>query len=547
MKRFLYLAGVLALCAAVGITTYMMTKSQLDENIKDLTQQVNRSADVERRANVVQRVSKQMEEIAYQQKDISDRQREEAERQTALAVEMRRRAESEQLLARMAESRARIEAVRADSMRNQAERLAKLALDAQQVSEHDRRVMDTLSYRTLARSLGSTSISQRQSGNEELARMLTNAALVFLDRYKGNLYTPEVFTSLLQATMNNSNGLGSYNTNTSASIRDISAIDAKDGFVAVTDYGDIFTINDQNENASRQRLLSNPRFSFRRVYGAEDYAYALDKNGVLYMTPYQGKGRIVAQLFGTNFNHMLKLLDNRLLLGGRRELYVFDMDTNQVVHHMGLPKPIQTLLLLNSKVYIIFTDGSSMYLDEEFQLSNFNWKVGDGVITSAIYVPKYRYYFLGMKDGDIIVKDLRLNYVGTIIGHRSAITSLQYDKDLLMSTSMDTHVYMLFLPKIQGAEYVFTDHSTELQEWVVPVDDMVSRSDNGARSWPLCSILRNDELVVGYHNGDILTMNYNLPEMRRRLSRYLQREFTSEEWTNYVSSTINYETFLDKK
>ena len=546
MKRFLYLAGVLVLCAVVGLTTYMLTKSRLDENIEDLTKQVNRSMDVERRANVVQRVSKQLEEIAYQQKDISDRQREEAEKQTALAVEMRRRAEEEQLLARLAESRARVEAIRADSMRNQAERLAKLALDAQEVSEHDRRVMDTLSYRTLARSLGSTSISQRQSGNEELARMLTNAALVFLDRYKGNQYTPEVFTSLLQATMDNTTGLGSYNTKTNASIRGISSIDARDGFVAVTDYGDIFTINDQSDKVSGQRLLSNPKYNFRAVFGAEDYAYALDKNGALYMAPYQGKGRVVAQLYGSNFNHMLKLLDNRLLLGGRRELYVFDMDMNQVVHHMGLPKPIQTVIMLNGKIYIIFVDGTAMLLDDDFQLSNFDFKV-NGVITSAIYVPKYRYYFLGMKDGDILVKDLRLNTVGTIIGHRSAITSLQYDKDLLMSTSMDTHVYMLYLPKIQGAEYVFTDYSTELQEWVVPVDDMVSRSDNGARSWPLCSILRNDELVVGYHNGDILTMNYNLPEMRRRLRRNLQREFTPEEWTNYVSSTINYETFLDKR
>ena len=546
MKRFLYLAGVLVLCAVVGLTTYMLTKSRLDENIEDLTKQVNRSMDVERRANVVQRVSKQLEEIAYQQKDISDRQREEAEKQTALAVEMRRRAEEEQLLARLAESRARVEAIRADSMRNQAERLAKLALDAQEVSEHDRRVMDTLSYRTLARSLGSTSISQRQSGNEELARMLTNAALVFLDRYKGNQYTPEVFTSLLQATMDNTTGLGSYNTKTNASIRGISSIDARDGFVAVTDYGDIFTINDQSDKVSGQRLLSNPKYSFRAVFGAEDYAYALDKNGALYMAPYQGKGRVVAQLYGSNFNHMLKLLDNRLLLGGRRELYVFDMDMNQVVHHMGLPRPIQTVIMLNGKIYIIFVDGTAMLLDDDFQLSNFDFKV-NGVITSAIYVPKYRYYFLGMKDGDILVKDLRLNTVGTIIGHRSAITSLQYDKDLLMSTSMDTHVYMLYLPKIQGAEYVFTDYSTELQEWVVPVDDMVSRSDNGARSWPLCSILRNDELVVGYHNGDILTMNYNLPEMRRRLRRNLQREFTPEEWTNYVSSTINYETFLDKR
>ena len=50
------------LCAAVGITTYMLTKNRLDENIKDLTKQVNRSMDVERRANVVQRVSRQIQE-----------------------------------------------------------------------------------------------------------------------------------------------------------------------------------------------------------------------------------------------------------------------------------------------------------------------------------------------------------------------------------------------------------------------------------------------------------------------------------------------------
>ena len=116
-----------------------------------------------------------------------------------------------------------------------------------------------------------------------------------------------------------------------------------------------------------------------------------------------------------------------------------------------------------------------------------------------------------------------------------------------MSTSMDTHVYMLFMPKIQGSEeYVFTDHSTELQEWVVPVDDMESLSENGIRSWPLCSILRNDEVLVGYSNGAILSMNYNLKSMRQELSSRVTREFTPEEWTNYVSSTAPYQKILDK-
>jgi len=546
MKKFLYLVGVLLLCAAVGGVTYMVTKSRQDETIKDLTQRVNRSNEVERRANVVQRVSKQMEEIAYQQKDISDRQREEAERQTALAVEMRKRAEFEQLQARAAEGRALNEAIRADSMRGRAERMAQLALEAQKVSEHNRSVMDTLSYRTLARSLGSTSASQRQSGNKELACMLTNAALTFLDRYKGNPYQPEVFTSLLQATSESGNGIDSYNTNTNASIRAISSIEGKDAFVAVTDYGDIFTRSDIDDNFMRKKLLSNPRYNFRGVYATDECAYALDKSGALYMAPFTGKGRVVTQLIGNNFNHLLKMHDNRLLLGGRRELYIYDMDKNEVVHHLGLPKPIETIVMLNGKVCIFFTDGTAANIDDDYQLSNHDWKTGKSIVTAAIYVPKYRYYFLGLKDGDILVKDLRMNTVGTIIGHQSEITSLQYDKDLLMSTSMDTHVYMLYLPKIQGSEYVFTDHSTELQEWVVPIDDMVSQSDNGARGWPLCSLLRHDELVVGYHNGEILTMDYNIREMRKELSRLVQREFTPEEWTNYVSSTAPYETFLDK-
>ena len=547
MKRILYGLGVLLLCGVVGYATYQTTKARQEEQIKELTRQVNQSAEVERRANVVQRVSKQMEEIAYQQKDISDLQREEAERQTALAVELRRRAEEEQLAARAAEGRARNAAIRADSMRSRAEEMTKLALEAQRVSERDRNVMDTLSYRTLARSLGATSASQWQSGNKELARMLTNAALLFLDRYKGNPFQPEVFSSLLQVTSNTDQKLGSFNTNTKAAIRDICRIPNQEGFVAVTDYGEVFVRGDQEDDIARKNLVQNPRYNFRGVHALEDRAYVLDVSGALLMVPYSGKPLQVAQLNGSHFNHLLKLHGTKLLLGGRRELHIFDMERNEVIHHMGLPKPIQLLARLNGKIYIFYTDGTSVNLDEDYRLQEMDWKVPGRVVTAAIYVPKYRYYFLGMKDGDILVKDLRMHTVGNVIGHQSEITSLQWDKDLLMSTSMDTHVYMLFMPKIQGSEeYVFTDHSTELQEWVVPVDDMESLSENGTRSWPLCSILRNDEVLVGYSNGAILSMNYNLRNMRRELSSQVKREFTPEEWTNYVSSTAPYQKILDK-
>ena len=60
-------------------------------------------------------------------------------------------------------------------------------------AELSKRVADTLSYRALARSLGSLSSIQTQMGDTELGDKLAYVSYLFSKRYSGDYYYPAVF------------------------------------------------------------------------------------------------------------------------------------------------------------------------------------------------------------------------------------------------------------------------------------------------------------------------------------------------------------------
>ena len=187
-KRSYIVWALIALGAFSGIAAvaYHIGKSQTDNQLSELHEELERLQAGEKDAAVVKRVSQQMEDIAYQQKAISDQQRDRAEEQSILAVQNAERAEMESRAAREAEGKANVAAQEAERERANAEHQQEIAVEQRDEATHAKNVADTLNIRTQARILGATSQIRREAGETEVADLLAYTSWYFLKHYRGN-------------------------------------------------------------------------------------------------------------------------------------------------------------------------------------------------------------------------------------------------------------------------------------------------------------------------------------------------------------------------
>ena len=253
------LAAIAASC--VLLLAFVVVKDYRDNNElarknQELQSELQRLAKEEERSAVMQRVNAQMEEIANEERRISDEQREAAERQTEVAEEMRRKAEEERQNALSAEQRAL-------ESSNVAQHQRQIAEHQRAEAELSKRVADTLTYISLARTLGQTAITQFNAGNHELADLLAHTACLFTNRYHGDIYARTVYQPLAMTSQNKR----IWNKH-KGSVTDIAFSDDKYGYmVTCSTYGEV--MKHTNYNSSQmvsETLVSNPRYDFRDIY-----------------------------------------------------------------------------------------------------------------------------------------------------------------------------------------------------------------------------------------------------------------------------------------
>jgi hypothetical protein len=197
----------------------------------------------QKRSVVLRSISNQMEDIAFQQKEISDEQREEALQQQRMADDMRQRAEVERQNALEAQHKAVVSEQQAQEARHVAENERLMAEHQRVQAEFSKRVADTLSYIALGRSLGSVAMAEEMSGNSELATLLAYASYLYTTRYKGDVYYPAVFQSLLLT----SQGMRNYPKHRGA-VMCVYDLPAKEERIITADsYGTIMTHHKQGD------------------------------------------------------------------------------------------------------------------------------------------------------------------------------------------------------------------------------------------------------------------------------------------------------------
>lgn len=494
--------------------------SQL-EKTESLEQQLAELGQKEKQSVIVQHISTQMEEIAREQQILSDERRKEAEQQTIVANEMRMQAEQEQHRAQQAEQAARLSERKAVEASDIAEAQRQLAVQRQEEAEYNRSVADTLSYLAMARSLGTLAVTQQNTGNQDLAALLTYAAYTYTKRYKGDIYQPAIYEALAQISSNSRQ----WTIGRGAIMKQSIVPGRTNEFITVSTYGEISRNRLNKDQLSSEQLFADEKYDFRDLY--------IDKDGTIYAVSFNGvlierrtNGRVEEYPLSTAIHpfRLFKRQDNTLLITAEQSVMLFDVNQHKIVKTLPLHFSTSVAGIRNDEIVLFDQTGKMFVVDKDVNTITQQTLPFMIPIMSYGYQPSTGRSAFGAIDGTIYYFDSD-GKMQRLVGHRSRISRLNFNNDQLFSTSYDGTVrfWNITSEKIEPTTVLQSD------QWIIS-----SAFDGTNYSW------------TGDLNGN-LTQTLIQPEMMaENVHKSLKRNFTQEEWIYYIGNNIPYESFISK-
>ena len=553
-------------CAVLCICAYLLGVNRSGNTNEELQEEIEALQANEADAAVTKRVSQQMENIAYQQKAISDKQRDRAEEQSQLAMQMRNHAESESRLARQAESKAVAAAREAELQRQKAQQNLYLAEEQrakaqrhQQTAEEQRdkatrakSTSDTLSFRTLGRTLGSSATSQYESNHKDLANVLAYTSWYYLKKYGANTYKEEAFKALSTCS----------GTQSTAMMRNRGGVTAmaptKDGrVVAVSDYGEIEIFDATQHNLKTKPstvVLQNSQYDFRDVCVESGKAYAISLHGPLCIVDISGNVQksqkpTTVNLPAESYQQIQRIPGDLLLIIGKTNLTTYGLKSHRVSPLISLGKEISTAVVRKDKLCLFYKDGTYAEMDGNGKVEQ-QTPLVKGPITAAYYDEGMGCLFLGKKNGEIDIVNKYDEFVTTLYGATGKICSMTASGMILVSASYDKSIHIWNLPMMYlDGNSSFTDLIAKRKkdvkssvkenqmlnnEWVIPVIYKYS-------GWPYslhnCG---NNDILIGTSSGQILQMNIMVDDMASKVKAKIKRSLTQDEWNQYIGVNVPY-------
>ena len=528
--RYPFLVLLLLCMAGIGGTAYFYTWNRYeDQKIKNrqLEEQLHQAEIKEKENLITQRISSQMEEIAYQQKEISDQQRQEAIHQTQIADQMRQHAEAEREKAILA-GNAAIESY------NQMEEQKRIAELRREEAIQAQMRADTLAKLSLGRSLASEALTQFNTGNEELARLLALASWNFTERYGGDIFQSAVFDAL--ATVSSLSK--QWKVHQSA-VRDLLMIELnhRNYLLSASQYGEIYLWKpEQNSILMQHRLINNPQLDFRNLLQNPDDGtlYALSFDGQIYAIP-QDKLLEISQGKLNNGNAFpifripasgcfgLAWWDGALYTGCRTgAIYRLYPESGKCSLFYQHPAPISTLLCYQNRLLVGDNQGAIYAIDLSGKAEQIEPAYGQAVSYLGTNPTENR-LTAGYKNGllRLIRQDLPDE---EFIGHVSPISRACLFNHTMVSCSYDGSVRL----------WAGNDQTQKVSSAII----------YQSTSWIHAMVIDspNEQLYIGDESGSLAVISISPQQMAEEIRQHLTREFTPEEWDYYIGELSAYET-----
>ena len=431
--RAKYIIMAVVLLLFLGVTGTLGYLYQHERKRTDaLREQLHELDETAKRAVIERNVSAQMEEIANEQKAVSDEQREAANEQARIASEMRAQSELERQRAVEAREDAEVSEKLAVMASLEAEEQKEMAEKRQKQAEAARRLADTLGYQSLARSLGSASVMQWNLGNRELASQLAYASYYFADRYHADTYQPAIYEALM--LVSNSSQQWAVGRGIIPKMAR-NKLDKK-RFLTVSTYGEILSHNIGGGNLHTEVMLRDSRYDFRD--------FIQDDNGVVYAVSRTGflvvkDGLSLKDYPIAHAVHPFRIVnwgDHHVLVVAEKSLHLFNTSSRTFEKEVPLNFQIQVVGRRNGDLRL-FGKGSTVVkvARPSLELSTMQLPFS-GQVWTYTYSAKKEEEAYGMTDGVIYLVDKKSRQ-RKLVGHRSRVSRVSYDGNLLYSVSYD--------------------------------------------------------------------------------------------------------------
>lgn len=503
----------------IHIIFYLAYYHLVRENDRVLTE-LNALRKQEKQSDLIQSVSRQMEEIAYQQKDISEERRREAVAQTEKASRMQHQANVERERALAAQSEA-------EKAYRQADWQKELAMKRLLQAEYSRRVADTLSYLSLGRSLGTFSVIQYQSGNTELAALLAYSSWNFTQKSGGDAFHPAIFNALSRSCQQGHSWFHHKGAITSIiPVEPIDSIHQNERLVTCSKYGELLRWDYDGKYYSVTTLVKDTRYDFRCVYQSPNgFIYSLSYNGSLVIAG--PSGIQVIPLSGSGFKWMVPLEGNRLCIISTQGIYIFDC-LGHTVHSVDTLGATITFAGKSEKcIYVFMEEGRTKIYSLKGEFIRYAKDQTDGLSVTAFCSLSGTGYAVGCKDGCILLCQPDGTVIKKLIGHRAPVTSLSIQGSRLFSGSYDNTLRMWNMEEVKVEPAVILEHT----------------------GWIHSFYLSSDEAFVfmGDEQGGLYQFPFSPAYMADVILGRLVRNFTREEWEYYIGVRIPFESYYSPK
>lgn len=509
------LLAIASICATMGWHSEHKRSEELAKQLADLEREEMRHA-------VTRSVSAQMEEIAFQQKRVSDEQRLEAIEQTKLANEMRQRSEEERQNAVVAQNQALESERKALEAFDLAENQRQMAEHQKIQAEFSKRVADTLSYIALGRSLGSLSMTQYQTGNQELANMLSYAACLYTERYKGDIHYPAIFQALMLTSQ--SKKVWSEHHGAATCLEFVPG--ESDMMVTASDFGEII-VHQKKDDQLKSRILFNDKnfdFRFLAVTDLGDIL-AISRTGHLVVIK-NLKTATIIPLEMVSHPNRIDMMDNGkyYLISGDNNLALLDGNTYKILSIRELDFKITSASRVDYKP-LLFDDKGRMHIVESIDKFTTKKVPVTGKVTSYASSKTSKLQAYGMNDGTIYLIDKK-NKVSKLQGHQSRVSKMKININDLYSISYDG----------------------KLNLWVATSKKIEPMTLFSTGTWIHTFTFDNSKNSVwtADQKGNITEATISVPIMQERLKKKITRDFTTDEWNYFIGPNVPYESFTSK-
>lgn len=504
--------------AATGVGVYL-TYDRLDQKNRELEAQVVELTKREQQSVVMQRVNAQMEEIANEERRISDEQREAAEEQTRVAERERQNAEQQRHQAEQERQNALAAEHKAVEASHVAQSQRQIAEQQRTEAEYSKRVTDTLSFLTLARSLGTSATNQYYAGNHEIAEMLAYTATMYTNRYHGDIYAPTVYQAMA-LTSQNKNVWNKHK----GSITDIEFLDNKgQDFVSCSTYGEVLRHHQTGTNLKTETLVRNPRYDFRDVYidRKTSTVYAISRSSHVLVI----RDNTVQDILEVSLPKLSKMeqLGNHFVLFGEKGIASFDGQT--VGEVKMLPHRIITVSA-SQHMPLVFDDHGNEYLIKSINSIETKQVGIKGQVTAYAESKNEHIKAYGMSDGTLYFVNAQ-GKSSRLSGHRSQISKIKINGHRIYTASYDgmMNLWMSNMTKMEPMTLFQTNG------WIINFTYDPTKT----------------YIWTGDQKGNLTESLISVPLMQERLKNRVKRNFTKDEWNYYIGRNVAYEDITKGK